>query len=109
VGPALTLDPVATGLPGWDGFLIAYNQFCSDHDGTPLFNQTGSLARTKRQKAFCGEIDQFLTIRARMDPDNRFYTEYFKRLFKAARDDHDAQAHVRLCWHCDVNAVRKDV
>ncbi len=83
-GPALTLDPVATGLPGWEGFLIAYNQFCSDHDGTPLFNQTGSLAPYQAQKAFRGEIDQFLTIRARMDPGSRFYTEFFKRLFEAA-------------------------
>jgi hypothetical protein len=83
-GPALTLDPVATGLPGWEDFLIAYNQFCSDHDGTPLFNQTGSLAPYQAQKAFHGEINQFLTIRARMDPDDRFYTEYFKRLFEGA-------------------------
>lgn len=83
-GPALTLDPVATGMPGWEGFLIAYNQFCSDHNGTPLFNQSGSLAPYQAQKAFGEEIEQFLAIRGKMDPDDRFYTAHFKRLFEAA-------------------------
>jgi len=81
-GPVLTLDPVATGLPGWEGFLVAYNQFCSEHDGTPLFNQTGSLTAHQVQKAFGEEIAMFQAYRRKMDPGDRFYTDFFRRLFE---------------------------
>ena len=81
-GPALTLDPVATGLPGWEGFLIAYNQFCSERNGTPLFNQTGSLTGHQAQKAFGEEIAIFQSYRRKMDPTDRFYTDYFRRMFE---------------------------
>ena len=81
-GPVLTLDPVATGLPGWEGFLIAYNQFCSEHNGTPLFNQTGSLTAHQSQKAFGQEIAEFQSYRTKMDPEDRFYTDFFRRLFE---------------------------
>ncbi len=81
---ALTLDPVATGMPGWEEFLVAYNRFCSDHDGTPLFNQTGSLEPYQVQKAFPEEIKDFLTTRRSMDPEDRFYTPFFKNLFESA-------------------------
>lgn len=81
-GPALTLDPVATGVPGFEGFLVAYNEFCSEHDGTPLFNQTGSLTPHQAQKAFGTEIAEFLAIRQGLDPEDRFYTPFFRRLFE---------------------------
>jgi FAD binding domain/D-arabinono-1,4-lactone oxidase len=81
-GPALTLDPVATGVPGFEGFLFAYNEFCSEHDGRPLLNQTGSLTPHQVQKAFGPEIAEFLPIRERYDPEDRFYTPYFRRLFE---------------------------
>lgn len=81
-GPVLTLDPVATGLPGWEGFLVAYNQFCSEHDGTPLFNQTGSLTGHQAQKAFGEEIAAFQSYRRKMDPADRFYTDFFRRIFE---------------------------
>ncbi|PWG63962.1 FAD-binding protein [Spiribacter halobius] len=83
-GPALTLDPVATGLPGWEGFLYAYNEFCSQHDGTPLWNQSGSVTPLQAQKAFGEEIREFLRIREQMDPEQRFYNEYFRHLFSEA-------------------------
>ncbi|QDY71594.1 FAD-binding protein [Qingshengfaniella alkalisoli] len=83
-GPVLTLDPVATGVPGWEGFLIAYNEFCSQHDGTPLFNQTGSITPLQTQKAFGKEIKQFLKLRKEYDPQDRFYTPHFRWLFEGA-------------------------
>ena len=39
-GNVMTIDPVSTANPGWETFLPAYNQFCSDHGGIPLPNQT---------------------------------------------------------------------
>src|SRR5581483_11991248 len=39
----ITIDPVSTANPGWTEFLGAYNQFCSDHGGVPLMNQTFGL------------------------------------------------------------------
>ena len=36
----MTIDPVSTGNPGWNVFIDAYNQFCSDRNGKPVLNQT---------------------------------------------------------------------
>ena len=42
-GNVMTLDPVSTGDPGWADFIAAYNEFCSDLGGVPLFNQTRGI------------------------------------------------------------------
>jgi L-gulonolactone oxidase len=81
-GPVLTLDPVSTGSEGWDGFLTAYNEFCIQHDGTPLFNQTGGITPLQAKAAFSEEIESFLRVRSQHDPAGRFYTPYFKNLFE---------------------------
>ena len=39
----MTFDPCSTGNEGWDEFLEAYNQLCSELGGVPLFNQTAHL------------------------------------------------------------------
>ncbi len=81
-GPALTLDPVATGLRGWNGFLTAYNEFCIQHGGTPLFNQTRGITPLQAKAAFGPEILKFQAVRRLHDPEDRFYTPYFRRLFE---------------------------
>ena len=81
-GPALTLDPVATGSPGWNEFLTAYNEFCSRHNGWPLFNQTPGITPTQAQAAFGPEIAKFQEYRRRFDPEDRFYIPYFRQLFE---------------------------
>ena len=81
-GPALTLDPVATGASGWDEFITAYNEFCIQHGGTPLFNQTRGITPLQARAALGDEIDRFVDYRRRMDPDDRFYTPYFRSLFE---------------------------
>ena len=83
-GPVLTLDPVSTGSPGWNEFLDAYNVFCSEHGGTPLFNQTRGLTSAQAIRAFDPEITEFLAVRQQLDPDARFYTPYFRELFEPA-------------------------
>lgn len=50
-GPVMTFDPVSTGNRGWEEFLAAYNDFCSQHGGSSLFNQTGWLSREQIEKA----------------------------------------------------------
>jgi L-gulonolactone oxidase len=82
--PVLTLDPVSTGGSGWEGFLTAYNEFCIQHNGTPLFNQTPAITPLQAQAAFGPEIATFLAYRRKHDPDGRFYTEYFRNLFEPA-------------------------
>ena len=32
-GNVMTIDPVSTANPGWDDFIVAYNQFCMDRNG----------------------------------------------------------------------------
>ena len=81
-GAALTLDPVSTGGEGWDDFITAYNEFCSARSGTPLFNQTRGITREQAGKAFAAEIETFQTLRRRYDPDDRFYTDYFRQLLE---------------------------
>lgn len=81
-GPTLTLDPVSTGSSGWEAFITAYNTFCSEHDGIPLLNQTKGVTYPQARAAFGEEIDRFNGFRRRLDPENRFYTPYFRNLFE---------------------------
>jgi len=81
-GNVMTLDPVTTGAPGWDGFLVAYNEFCSSHNGVPLFNQSKWLTRIQVQKAFTKRIAEFWSIRTEFDEDERFLNHYFRELFE---------------------------
>lgn len=84
-GDAMTLDPVSTGSEGWEDFLKAYNEFCSDIGGVPLFNQTRHLTGQQVQKAFPDEVPLFKKLREEMDPENRFYSAYFKRIFETSQ------------------------
>lgn len=81
-GPTLTIDPVSTGSTGWESFVAAYNNFCSERGGTPLLNQTEGVTYSQAQKAFGEEIERFDAVRRRRDSENRFYTPYFKNLFE---------------------------
>lgn len=81
-GPALTLDPVSSGSKGWVGFLTSYNEFCIQHNGTPLFNQTRGITPLQAKAAFGPEIEKFQGYRRKYDPDDRFYTDYFREQFE---------------------------
>ncbi len=81
-GPALTLDPVSTGSEGWDDFIAAYNAFCSEHNGTPLFNQTIGITTEQAKKAFGTQIAKFQEYRHKYDPEDRFYNSYFRERFE---------------------------
>jgi hypothetical protein len=78
----LTIDPVSTGAPGWREFLAAYNDFCSDHGGKPLFNQSWGLTPEHVRKAFGERIDRFEEYRKRLDPNERLLNSYFRELFQ---------------------------
>ena len=77
-GTVMTIDPVDTGSKGWDEFLQAYNDFCSERGGVPLFNQSKWLTRDHVQKAFGDRLRVFWTYRTRLDPDNRLLNAYFE-------------------------------
>jgi FAD/FMN-containing dehydrogenase len=79
-GNVMTFDPVSTGDAGWEQFLIAYNDFCSRHGGSPLFNQSNSLTRWQVEKAFGDRLDIFEKYRKRYDPAGRLLNGYFKQL-----------------------------
>jgi hypothetical protein len=81
--PVMTFDPVSTGNPGWEEFLVAYNDFCSQHGGSPLFNQTGWLTREQIEKAFGERLQRFEAYRKRFDPGDRLLNEYFRKLLTA--------------------------
>jgi len=81
-GPALTLDPVSTGSKGWNGFITAYNEFCIQHNGTPLFNQTRGITPLQAKAAFGEEIARFQEFRRQYDPEDRLYTDYFRSVFE---------------------------
>lgn len=93
-GTVMTLDPVATAREaGWDDFLRAYNQFCSDHGGVPLFNQSKWLTREQVHKAFGERISEFESHRAALDPEQRLLNDYFRELFAVpATRQHAAHA-----------------
>lgn len=79
-GSVMTIDPVSTANPGWDDFLVAYNQFCSDRNGVPLLNQTPSLTPSIVQKAFGSRLQVLETTRRQYDPANRLLNDYFRQL-----------------------------
>jgi len=79
-GPVMTIDPVSTGNPGWRPFLEAYNQFCSDRGGTPLFNQTYGLTPAIVRKAYGDRLTAFAQARKHFDPADRLLNDYFRGL-----------------------------
>jgi L-gulonolactone oxidase len=79
----LTLDPVSTGLTGWETFLDAYNEFCISHHGRPLFNQSPQLTPAQAQAAFGPEIAAFQKIRRELDPTDRMYSGFFRERLEA--------------------------
>ena len=73
----ITIDPVSTANPGWQQFLPVYNQFCSDHGGVPLLNQTPFLSRAQVEKALGDRWRDFGETRRKYDPGNRLLNQYF--------------------------------
>jgi FAD/FMN-containing dehydrogenase len=79
-GPVVTIDPVSTGDPGWEGFLRAYNEFASTRGGIPMLNQTPSLTAEQVARAFGSRLDTFKQERTRRDADGRLFSDYFQEL-----------------------------
>lgn len=79
-GPVMTIDPVSTANPGWEDFLTAYNQFCTDRNGLPLLNQTPGLTPAIVQKAFGDRLKTLEETRKQYDPENRLLNDYFRTL-----------------------------
>ncbi len=77
----MTIDPVSTGGEDWREFLKAYNQFCSDHDGAPLPNQTFGITPTIARKAFGERLKVMADTRKKYDPNGRLLNDYFRDLF----------------------------
>lgn len=80
----MTIDPVSTANPGWNTFLAAYNQWCSDHGGIPLPNQTPLATRAQLEKALSGRWKLFADARRTFDPSNRLLNDYFRELLGEA-------------------------
>lgn len=76
----MTIDPVSTGNRGWQDYLVAYNQFCSERNGKPLLNQTPKLTPEILKKAFGDRLKTFADTRKQYDPNGRLLNEYFKTL-----------------------------
>jgi FAD/FMN-containing dehydrogenase len=79
-GNVMTIDPVSTANPGWYTFLDAYNQFCCDHGGLPLLNQTPRLTRALVQKPLGDRLATFAAMRRTYDPAGRLLNDYFREL-----------------------------
>lgn len=77
-GPGMSIDPASTGGPEWEEFLHAYNDFCSERGGTPLFNQTPFLTREMVRRAFGARLQKFAAARAERDPKERFLDQHFR-------------------------------
>ena len=60
------------------------DEFCIQHNGTPLLNQTPGITPLQAQAAFGSEIETFLDYRRKHDPEDRFYIDFFRNLFEVA-------------------------
>jgi hypothetical protein len=83
-GDVMTIDPVSTANPGWAQFLDAYNEFCSNHGGVPLLNQTPRLTRAQAQKALGSRLRKFAVARKTYDPKDRLLNDYFRNFLAEA-------------------------
>jgi hypothetical protein len=79
-GDVITVDPVSTGGEGWDDFLRAYNAFCSERDGVPLFNQTKWILPGQAKRAFGDRLVKLNEYRKRFDPNDRMLNKYFAEM-----------------------------
>jgi FAD/FMN-containing dehydrogenase len=79
-GTVMTIDPVSTANPGWDAFIDAYNQFCSDRNGKPLPNQTPGLTAAMLRKAYGDKLTLLEDTRRKYDPHDRLLNDYFREL-----------------------------
>ena len=79
-GNAMTVDPVSTANPGWEAFLDAYNDLCSNQGGIPLLNQTARVTAAQAQKGLGDRLKVFAKARKTYDPDNRLLNGFFKDL-----------------------------
>lgn len=82
--PAMSIDPVSTGGPGWDAFLKAFNEFSSARGGHPLLNQTKHLTPAQVGKAYGKRWAEFAQARRARDPGNRLLSSYFATLLESA-------------------------
>lgn len=74
----MTIDPVSTGNAGWNEFVDAYNQFCSDRNGKPVFNQTCALTPDLAKKAYASQLATLEKTRQQYDPSGRLLNAYFR-------------------------------
>jgi FAD/FMN-containing dehydrogenase len=79
-GNAMTVDPVSTANPGWEAFLDAYNELCSNQGGIPLLNQTARVTPAQAQKALGDRLTLFAQTRKIYDPGNRLLNGFFRDL-----------------------------
>ena len=82
-GNAMTVDPVSTANPGWEPFLDAYNELCSNQGGIPLLNQTARVTAGQAQKGLGERLKVFGKTRKTYDPDNRLLNGFFRDLLGA--------------------------
>lgn len=85
-GTVLSIDPASTGGEGWDAFLKEYNNFCSEHGGMPMLNQTKHLTAAQVQKAFGKRLQEFETARRERDPKNLLLNSYFAEFLDSGRN-----------------------
>jgi FAD/FMN-containing dehydrogenase len=79
-GNVMTIDPVSTANPGWDDFIVAYNEFCMDRNGRGLMNQTPGLTAGMLQKFSGDRLQTLKAARTQFDPGNRLLNDYFRQL-----------------------------
>ncbi len=79
-GDRVTLEPSSPGDPGFEDFLIDFNEFASNAGGTPTLNQTRALTVEQLTKALGERARLFAALRRRTDPANRLRNSYFAQL-----------------------------
>ena len=82
-GNAMTVDPVSTANPGWEAFLDAYNELCSNQGGIPLLNQTARVTAGQAQKGLGARLTSFAKTRKNYDPENRLLNGFFRDVLGA--------------------------
>ena len=85
---------------------MAYNQFCSDHGGIPLLNQTPLMTRAQLEKGLGDRWKQFAAARQTFDPTNRLLNDYFRDLLGLSGSSELEINMLSTPWEQRKNTVR---
>lgn len=79
--PMIALQSSSMVQDGWEDFVIDLADFAEQWAGVPVFNQTRAVSAGYAHEAYGKAIRQFISVRRRLDPNNRLLNPFLAQYF----------------------------